>query len=281
MDKTFTQQHTNQQIMLDHLKELGNQKTEEVIYRILHQLKTYYPELPQFPSLSELERAIDESLTEESNVATLLATWNSEIDKKRLPLEEKIKQARAELALAKDSERSNKNKTTTKELSTAKRALSKAESEQYNLSLVHSIRYAMVYARLALKSHHEGKTDKALTYTNEASFSCGEISANSNIELDRLVKDQKYKNGLNRNIAIQKAKDRAIELLKINKPIGGWPSKQKAAASIKIELEEFINKNKLPGITSSNVINTLLKTWSTHDEGIKTALNTALSSNED
>ena len=275
------QRHPHEQRMLDYLNELGNQTLEENIHNTLNQLKLYYPTPSPLPSYVELENAINESLTCEFKIATLLAKWNIEIDQKLIPIKENIKEVGAKLKLAEKDEKNNKNLKTAKALENAKRAFAKANFAQHSLYYAHSIRYCMVYAKLALKLNHEGITDKAFSYACAASFSYGEISANSTNELKRLIADQKRKNTGKRSATIKMVQLHAIELLKKNKPHGGWPSKQKAAEGIKEYLEKYVLDKKLSGITPTNVINTLLKKWSTEDAFVKSAFEAVLSSSKE
>lgn len=274
------QQHPHEKIMLDHLNEIGNQNLEALIYRILNQLEFYYPTPSPLPDYAELERTVDKNLAHESSLAAQLASWNIEMDRERPPVEEKLKKALRELNAAKRHEKENRNNKTIKALESAKRAVSKAKSAQHKLYFSHSIRYTMVFAKLAIKANSEGKTDKAMAYCSEASFRYGEISASSKLELKTIISESKRNNALNRNTSIQMAKDHAIELLKTRKPTDGWPSKQRAASDIQEELKRFVCNNNLSGITPSNVINTLLKTWSTKDADVKRAFEASLTPNK-
>lgn len=256
MDLQFIAQYTPERVTIDFLNDIGNITLEQILYKTQLRLEDMYNNNLSTTRYFELAKCISSRLDKKTELAELIITWENEREHEQ----QKLK-----------NEKNNE----------------KALRQENKLNLEILINYTTLYIELSRKAKIEGKVEAAWAYACEANYCCGKITENSIIELNALkieeISRQNSKNALSRNKTLQKVKTYAMELLKANRPRGGWPTKQEAAAAIEADLQKFINdkSNQITGITATNVKNTLLKQWASGDEGIKRALEASLSNKID
>ncbi|WP_147310781.1 hypothetical protein [Pseudomonas citronellolis] len=132
-------------------------------------------------------------------------------------------------------------------------------------NLIKHAKYACLYMALARENEKNGEPYKAWALINHTSLMIGEISerAKKIIQATQIEakSDQNSKNAQGRSKLILPAEELAARLLVEMMPEGGWPSKTSAASTLERPLSEFIIKNKISGVTSSNIKDCLKRRW--------------------
>lgn len=132
-------------------------------------------------------------------------------------------------------------------------------------NLMKHAKYACIYMTLARENEKNGETYKAWALINHTSLMIGEISERAKKILyasqSQAKSDQNSKNAQGRSKLMLPAEELAAQLLVELMPEGGWPSKASAASTLESPLSDFIIKNKISGVTSSNIKDCLKRRW--------------------
>lgn len=141
--------------------------------------------------------------------------------------------------------------------------------------LLDQVRYTCLYIELARAAQKKGDIERAWAFNNEASLNAGEIIEKSTAILQKIeARKRTAQNSQNAKGRINNfltAKEEAARLLNEMKPDGGWPSVPNAAIALDEPMQEFINMNRIGGITASNIRNLLEKSWIPKDPLVNSA----------
>ncbi|HHW2650540.1 TPA: hypothetical protein ACUT9R_005802 [Pseudomonas aeruginosa] len=256
-------QYPLEQRIFDSLKKISKISLEQNLGRLRLQLQDLYTDTPN--DHDKVATEIRSKLDNEPALATLIIDWEKTIEHER----EKLKGGRSD---------------------------EKKDRHQKNIlrpTFALSVKYATLYIELAHKAKREGKIEQAWAYAFEAAHLCGEISANSIIELDALTIEKTSKQnsdnakGINRKSLL--LKEYIASLIRENTPQDGWSTKKEAISTItslkspnknnekpKTLIEEFIKNNDIIRPQSSNITDLLLRNWIYEPGAIQDALKKAI-----
>jgi hypothetical protein len=145
--------------------------------------------------------------------------------------------------------------------------------EETNIALKLA-RYASLYIELARSAESRNEHIKAWAFNNYATLMVGEILEKSVAIQNRTgienLSKQNSKNAQGRNKSILQVKEETARLLFEKRPETGWPSKAKVPAALEHPLADFIEKNKILVLRTSN-IEQWMKKWLREDELVKGA----------
>lgn len=262
MDQLFIAQYPPERMILDNLMEISRTTLDQVLGKVLQQLEDLHPNDSSIPSYAELVTTIRANLSKEPDLATLFAGWEKELALKQHKISEKNKEA---------------NKLENK--STREKRKAQLEAQKSKLNFIHSIKYASLYAEIARKKKSENSIDQAWAYACKASYCCGEISANSIIELGTLTTEKTKKQNSSNSKEINKKTGRLKEyiatLIREHTPQDGWPTETDAISAV-VELKtiigKFIKDHDIRRVTVSNIENLLLQQWINKPGAIQEAL---------
>lgn len=149
-----------------------------------------------------------------------------------------------------------------------------SQQSEETTTLLHHVRYACLYLELAITAEAQKGRDRAWAFTNYASLMVGEIIEKSAAILNTMEADdrsnQNSRNAQGRNKSILLVKEEAARLLKEKRPEDGWPTKVKAVTDLEEPLAEFIKKNNIPILQTSN-IEKWLTAWLREDKLVNPA----------
>lgn len=263
MDLQFLAQYPRERIIIDEINEISRTTFEENLNRLELILGDLHSDSVITSSHNELKACIRNTLDSEPDLAALIIDWNKEVER--------------------EQEKANSKKENSKK--TVRNKITK-------LAFALSIKYATLYIELASKAYRESKLNQAWAYACKASYCCGEIVANSMIDLDILTIEKTSKTNSTNGKAITKKykplQEFIATLIREHKPENGWPSSTAAirtVTSLKSPANEndknkqpptlvevFIQEHRVPRVTEKSIYDRLLKTWRYECDSIKNAL---------
>ncbi|EPB7181946.1 TPA: hypothetical protein ACRNCN_002649 [Pseudomonas aeruginosa] len=258
MHHLFMAQHLVEQRVLDRLEQISNISLEQTLGRLRAQLQDVCTDTQTDHDrvTTEIRRKLDNAQA----LATLIIDWEKAVDYERETLK---------------SEGSGDNEDQYSE-----------EIERPKLSL--AIKHATLYIELGLKAQSTGNVEQAWAYAVEAAHLCGEISANSIIELNKLTIERTSKQNSNNAKGINKKtqllKKYIASLITEHTPKNGWSTKKEAISLItslpstnknhetpRTLIEDFIDTNGIKRITPSNIVNRIYN-WTNEPGEVQDAL---------
>lgn len=262
MDLQFLAQYPHERIIIEEINEISRTTFEENLNRLELILEDLYSGSVTTSSHDKLKACIRNRLGSEPDLAALIIDWNKEVEHEQKKLNSK-----------KANKKTIQNKIT-------------------RLTFAISIKYATLYIELASKAYRESKFNQAWAYACKASYCCGEVVANSMIDLDILTIEKTSKTNSSNSKSITKKYELLqafiSSLILTHAPKNGWPSKTaaiRAVTSLKSPANEndkntqpptlvevFIQEHKIPRITGESIYDRLLKTWMYECDSIKNAL---------
>lgn len=262
MDLQFLAQYPRERIIIDEINEISRTTFEENLNRLGLILEDLYSGSAITSCHDELKACIRNTLDSEPDLAALIIEWNKEVER--------------------EQEKPNSKKANKKTV----------QNKITRPAFAISIKYATLYIELASKAYRESKLNQAWAYACKANYCCGEIVANSIIELDILTIEKTSKTNSANGKAITKKykplQEFIATLIREHKPENGWPSSTaaiRAVTSVKSPANEndknkqpptlvevFIQEHRVPRITGKSIYDRLLKTWRYECDSIKNAL---------